>query len=108
MLNGIQFQTVGATWLKALLAKLLAKGRKFGGNFESGCGSRKIGKSDVDLGMGLVKVYCLMCDKGNFEIYTGINREPVEVNEERNFEHIVACLGRLCWSSEAANYNSQA
>ena len=28
-------------------------------------------------------MYCLMCDKGNFEIYTGINRESVEVNEER-------------------------
>ena len=28
-------------------------------------------------------MYCLMCDKGNFEIYTGINRELVEVNGER-------------------------
>ena len=28
-------------------------------------------------------MYCRMCNKGNFEIYTGIDREPVEVNEER-------------------------
>ena len=53
-------------------------------------------------------MYCLMCDKGNFEIYTGINREPVEVNEKRNFEQVVACLGRLSLRSEAASYNSQA
>ena len=28
-------------------------------------------------------MYCLICDKANFEIYTRINWEPVEVNEER-------------------------
>ena len=47
-----------------------------------------------------------MCDKGNFEIYTGINREPVEVIDLLGVnlgdlvitlarEHVVAFLGRL-------------
>ena len=37
---------------------------------------------DVDLGMGVgqdVLPY-IICDKGNFDIYMGINRVPVEVN----------------------------
>ena len=54
----------------------------------------------LTLGWGLVKVYwCLMCDKGNFEIYTGINREPVEVIEERlarGFgDQYTICLGPI-------------
>ena len=43
-------------------------------------------------------MYCLMSDKGNFEMYTGINREPVEVNEERlagvNLGDLVTTLAR--------------
>ena len=29
-------------------------------------------------------MYCLMCNKGKFEIYSRINREPVEDSEERH------------------------
>ena len=69
---------------KSLAGKTFSKKRrKSWRGFESGCGSSKTGKLDVDVGIGLVKVYCLMCDKGSFEIYKGINRDPVEVNEER-------------------------
>ena len=56
MFNGIRFQMVGATWLKALLAKLLKKDRKNAGDFESGCRSKKLGTCHVDLGMGVVGV----------------------------------------------------
>ena len=34
--------------------------------------------------MGVGQDVLPMCDKANFEIYTGIKREPVEVNEERH------------------------
>ena len=38
---------------------------------------------------------CLMCDKGNFEIYTSINREPVEVNEGRHAKGLPRGFGEF-------------
>ena len=69
---------------KSLAGKPFSKGaEKLEGMLRAGVGRARLESKMLTWGWGLVKMYCIMCDKGNFEIYTGINREPVEVNEER-------------------------
>ena len=56
--------------------KLLTKGRDIGSTLNIEANTMPDGGSF----MAKSKMYCLICDKGNFEIHTGKNRGPVEVN----------------------------
>ena len=53
--------------MKTLLAKVLAKvlsKRAVGEDVVSGYGFKKLGIYDVDLGMGLFEIHCLICVEG--------------------------------------------
>ena len=68
---------------KSLAGKTFSKGaEKLEGILRAGASQGRLESKIMAYGWGLVKMFCLMCDRGNFEIYTGINREPLDVNEE--------------------------
>ena len=75
----------GSYIAESLASKTFGKGAdKLEAILRADAGRESLESQMLVYGWGLVVIYCLMCNKGNFEIYTRINREPVEINKERH------------------------